>query len=137
MIEFHSVNINYILPFTKNFLTDFLLSISRLEGKSVSTLKYIFTSDEYLLHINKEFLNHNYLTDVITFDSSDYFGIKGEVFISIEYVKANYLRYSLSYKKELLRCIVHGMLHLFGYNDDTAQNRIIMRNMENHYLGLI
>ncbi len=111
--------------------------LANLEGKSISNLEYIFTSNSYLLDINKQFLNHDYLTDVITFDNSTHFGVEGEVFISIEYIKANYLRFSLSFKRELLRCIIHGLLHMIGYNDHSFQERSIMRNKENHYLGLI
>lgn len=137
MIGFSFVDIKFSLPCNNKGLSDFLISLAKLEGRNISNLEYIFTSDNYLLEINKQFLNHNYYTDVITFDSSNHFGIKGEIYISIDYIKSNYMKYSLSFKRELTRCIIHGLLHLLGYDDDTALNKFKMRNKENHYLGLI
>jgi rRNA maturation RNase YbeY len=137
LIEFHFVDIDSYLPLNSEKTINFLLSIGEFEGRIISDIKYIFTSDNYLLQINKQFLNHNYLTDVITFDNSNPFGLRGEIYISLEYVKQNYLRYSLSYKRELNRCIIHGLLHMIGYNDDSPINRLEMRKKENHYLGLI
>jgi probable rRNA maturation factor len=105
------------------------------EKKSLGQLTYIFCSDEYLLQINKEYLQHNYYTDIITFDLSDTNNqVNGEVYISIDRVKENAKTFQTSFQQELLRVIFHGALHLCGYKDKSKQEEISMRKAEDKYL---
>lgn len=100
-------------------------------------MNYIFCSDNDLLKINKAYLNHNYFTDIITFNLSDNKEIiQGEAYISIDRVMANAKRMKISFKNELLRVIFHGSLHLCGYNDKTNIEAGTMREKEDYYLSI-
>ncbi len=104
-------------------------------GKSPGDINIIFTSGENLLELNREFLKHNYYTDVITFsDNSDDF-INGEIYISIDDVKMNSIKYREKKYDEVLRVIIHGVLHLCGHDDSTEELRNIMRMEENKWLN--
>ena len=104
-------------------------------GKSPGDINIIFTSGEKLLSLNREFLKHNYYTDVITFsDNKDEF-INGEIFISIDDVKMNSIKYREKLSDEVFRVIIHGALHLCGYDDSTDRLRDIMRMEENKWLN--
>ena len=117
-------------------LKAFLKTIIKLENKKAKSLNFIFCSDKYLLQINKAFLNHNYFTDIITFDLSDSKKeISGEIYISVDRVKDNARIYNTSIKKEVHRVIFHGVLHLCGYGDKTKPQKKTMTNRENHYLA--
>jgi len=104
------------------------------ENKSLGDVNIIFCSDEYLLQMNIEHLNHDYFTDVITFDYSEYDSISGDLFISIDRVKENALEFNTIFNHELLRVIVHGVLHLLGYKDKSEEDILLMRSKENFYL---
>ena len=105
------------------------------ENKILVNLSYIFCSDEHLLNINKDFLKHDYYTDVITFDlSSSRNEIEGEVYLSIDRIKDNAKQLRISFKEELHRIIFHGALHLCGYKDKKKKDLFIMRSKENKYL---
>ncbi len=107
------------------------------EKKDLSFLNIIFCSDEYLLEINKKHLNRDYFTDVITFDfSGDKKNIEGDVYISIDRVLDNAKKYNEKKERELIRTIIHGVLHLFGYKDKTKKEKEIMTSKENKYLSL-
>ncbi len=107
------------------------------EKKDLSFLNLIFCSDEYLLEINKKHLNHDYFTDVITFDfSEDNKNIEGDVYISVDRVADNAIKYKQEKDSELIRAIIHGTLHLFGYKDKTKKEKEIMTSKENKYLSL-
>ena len=106
------------------------------EGKSFVSLDYIFCSDEYLLEINQNFLNHDDLTDIITFDLSDNKeNLKGEIYISVERVLDNSLLFNSTFRDELARVVFHGALHLCGYKDKSKEEQVEIRGKENIYLG--
>lgn len=105
------------------------------QKKKLGNLSYVFCSDEHLLGINKDFLKHDFYTDVITFDLSvSKNGIDGEVYLSIDRIKDNAKQLGVSFKEELHRVIFHGALHLCGYKDKTKEDIIKMRRMEDKYI---
>ena len=114
----------------------FITSIFKNEKTLVKDLNIIFCSDEFLLNINREYLQHDYLTDIITFEiSNDDNGITAEIYISIESVKKNAADYQSTMKNELHRVIFHGVLHLCGYKDKTKKDIVLMRSKEDNYLN--
>ena len=106
------------------------------ENRTLGEVNYIFCSDEYLLNINKQYLNHDYYTDVISFDYSEDGIISGDIFISVDTVKDNANEYEVEFKKELARVMVHGVLHFIGYKDKTEEDAKQMRQQEKQYLPL-
>ena len=105
------------------------------EGKSFVSLDYIFCSDEYLLEINQNFLSHDDLTDIITFDLSDNKEkLKGEIYISVERVLDNSLLFNSTFRDELARVVFHGALHLCGYKDKSKKEQVEIRDKEDYYL---
>ena len=105
------------------------------ELRAFGDITIILCSDKYLLDINIEYLKHNYFTDIITFNYVEGNTVSGDLFISIEGVKENSVEFNTSWKKELYRVIFHGLLHLIGYNDKTAEEKKKMREKEDLYLG--
>jgi rRNA maturation RNase YbeY len=113
-----------------------LKKVAKKEGYSIVGLNYIFCSDEYLLQINKDFLEHDYYTDIITFDQSEVKGkIEGDIFISIDRVKDNAKTVGSTFTQELHRVLAHGLLHLTGYKDKTPKDAKKMRAKEEEALG--
>jgi len=100
------------------------------EGKVPGSISYLFCTDKYLLKINRQFLKHDFYTDIITFDYSEKNKIEGEIFISIDRVKENAQSFKQAFEKELLRTIIHGVLHLCGYKDKTQADKKTMRMKE-------
>lgn len=100
-------------------------------GCVTGELTYIFCNDEYLRNINSKFLTHDYYTDIVTFDYCEDKVISGDLFISIDRVKENSALFMVSLNDELLRVIVHGLLHLLGYKDSSDNEKEVMRRMEN------
>ena len=118
-------------------LKSFIEFLFNSEKKELLSLTYIFCSDDQLLKINQDFLKHDFYTDIITFDmSSSGANMEGEIYISVDRVKDNSLLYITEYNNELHRVIFHGALHLCGYKDKTAQQKILMRKLEDKYLDL-
>jgi rRNA maturation RNase YbeY len=118
-------------------LKDFLPLIFKKERKQLAEIQYIFCSDDYLLGINKQYLDHDYYTDIITFDLSEPGEpINAEIYISVDRVRDNARSFGTSLKKELHRVIFHGALHLCGYRDKKQQEEQLMRKMEDQYLAL-
>jgi len=106
------------------------------EGRKVGNLNYIFCNDDRILEVNKEFLGHDYYTDIITFDYSEPGLVSGDMFISLETVETNSFKFHTSYDKELMRVIIHGVLHLCGINDKGPGERAIMEAAENRALDM-
>jgi len=107
------------------------------EEKISGGLNFIITNDENLKRINIEFLSHNYYTDVITFNYNKENVVNGEIYISLERVLENSISYNVSLNKELIRVIIHGVLHLVGYDDSTKEERKGMRKLEDFWLNSI
>jgi len=118
-------------------LKSFIASLFKKEKKRLEDIHYVFCSDDYLLEINRQHLQHDYYTDIITFGLSDAGQpIKAEVYISIDRVKDNARQFKIPIKEELHRVIFHGALHLCGYKDKRVKDQALMREMEDKYLGL-
>lgn len=99
-------------------------------GKKTGSISYIFCSDEYILDINKQYLNHDYYTDIITFDYTEAELVSGDVFISLDTVKSNAELYNQNFEKELYRVIIHGILHLCGQKDKSEKDKAEMTRKE-------
>jgi rRNA maturation RNase YbeY len=118
-------------------LKQFIVKLFRQEKKPLAELSYIFCSDQYLLDINRQFLQHDFYTDIITFPLSDPGQpISGEIYISVDRVRDNAREFGSSIRQELLRVIFHGALHLCGYKDKSLRDEKLMRKMEDKYLAL-
>ena len=107
------------------------------ESREVGDITFVFCDDNYLLKINKEFLDHDTYTDIITFDYSVGNEIISEIYVSIDRVEENAKKYKQTFENEIHRVMIHGVLHLCGYNDKLAEEKQIMRDKENHYLSLL
>lgn len=135
LVSFHSEQTDYSVS-NESQIADWLVSVCQKEGKSLSELSIIFCSDDYLLEVNQKHLNHNYYTDIITFDYSEENAISGDLFISIDRVRENAQVLSVNLIDELHRIIVHGTLHLLGYDDKTSAAKMEMTSKEDFYLSL-
>jgi probable rRNA maturation factor len=113
-----------------------LMKVISEEDKVSGDLNFIITDDVSLKKINKQFLQHNYFTDVISFDNSTGNEVSGEVYISFDTVKINAINYNVSLRQEILRVMVHGVLHLCGYNDSTEKERSQMKMKEEYWLNV-
>jgi probable rRNA maturation factor len=133
-INFFTEDITYTLKnkrLTKSWITNAITT----EGYELAELNFILCSDDYLLRINQDFLQHDYYTDVITFDNAEVLKtIQGDIFISIDRIKENAKAHRVSTEHELLRIMIHGTLHLLGYKDKTKKAKAVMTEKENHYL---
>ncbi|MCK9327311.1 MAG: rRNA maturation RNase YbeY [Bacteroidales bacterium] len=118
-------------------IKELVRTVVEREGGITGDLSIVFCSDQFLLGINKTFLNRDYLTDVISFDYREDDRISGDILISVERVKENAGIYQVTFPDEMRRIIIHGVLHLVGYEDDTKENRDNMTAKENLYLGIV
>jgi probable rRNA maturation factor len=135
-IHFHYLHQRFSLA-DRSILKEFILKLFKKEKKRLVSLNYVFCSDAYLLRVNRQFLRHDFYTDIISFELSDPGQpINAEVYISIERVRDNAEDFNTSFKRELHRVIFHGALHLCGYGDKRPKETRIMRKMEEKYLGL-
>lgn len=114
-----------------------LEQIASLHGMEVGRLAYNFLDDEALLLINRQFVNHDYYTDIITFDYSRHPRVSGEIYISLDTVRTNAQKFKTPYQKELMRVIAHGLLHLCGIDDKGPGEREIMEQHEDEALSLL
>lgn len=123
--------------FTKKRLNSkWLKAVAENEDKKIGDISVIFCSDSYLLDINKRFLQHDYYTDIITFDYCEGKILSGDLFISVDSVRANSEYYKTDFEEELNRVIVHGVLHLIGFDDHKDDDIKMMRSKENNCLDL-
>lgn len=121
-----TVNTDY-----KTWLEDIILS----EDKKLGEINYIFCDDEYLLKVNQDYLQHDYYTDIITFDYVKGRTISGEIFVSLQRISDNASTLSKDYEEELRRVLAHGVLHLSGYKDKSEEEQQLMRSKEDFYLA--
>jgi probable rRNA maturation factor len=132
-VSFHFEDVPNKLP-DLLVMTAWVLSVGESEDQPIREIHFIFCSDEYLLTINREHLQHDYYTDVITFPHADGPPLQGDIFISIERVEDNARQLGLPFWHELGRVMVHGVLHLAGYGDKNPEAEAEMRERENFYL---
>ncbi|WP_425389674.1 rRNA maturation RNase YbeY [Ekhidna sp.] len=136
-IHYFSEDIDFSLS-NSSEQSDWISSIIINHNYDLQELNYIFCSDEYLLAINKEHLDHDYYTDIITFDNSDKAGvIESDIFISVDRVKENASNQNTTFKEELNRVMIHGVLHLLGFGDKSEEEKKVMREKEDACLSLL
>lgn len=134
MIQFFIEDVDFKVPQSRK-TKSWLQSIIKAEGFSLNQLNYIFCSDEYLLNVNRQYLDHDFYTDIITFDNSEEETVvEGDIFISIDRVKDNAQELNKSFEDELRRVLAHGILHLVGYDDKEDEQAQEMRAKEDFYL---
>ena len=133
-----TIQFNFLEPISlaeRTRLKQFIILLFKREKAPLAEIQYIFCSDQYLLAINRQFLQHDYYTDIITFDLSEPGQpINAEIYISVDRVRENAREFKSSVKRELHRVIFHGALHLVGYSDKGREAEIRMRKMEEKYL---
>ena len=120
----------------RRFNNQWLRMVAESEVCRRGALGIIFCSDRYILDINQKYLQHDYFTDIITFDYREGIVLSGDLFISVDSVRENALEYGTTFEDELNRVMVHGVLHLAGYDDHTEEEQRIMRQKENYYLQM-
>lgn len=136
-ITFHLADIvAHPFPGNENQYIEWLSAVVKSEHKTISSLTYIFCSDDYLLDINIKYLGHDYYTDIITFPYKEVSDLESDMYISIDRVKENAEEYNEIFETELRRVMVHGLLHLLGYGDKTDIEIQTMRQKEEEYLRL-
>ncbi len=136
MIKFFIEDIDFVVSKPQN-TKKILSTICKSNGYEKFSLNYIFCNDDYLLEINKQYLDHDYYTDIITFDNSEDENIlESDIYISIDRVTENAKNFEASFELELRRVMVHGLLHLLGYDDTTDALKAKMRLKEDEYLQL-
>jgi rRNA maturation RNase YbeY len=136
-IQFHTADLGITLP-GKTILKTLLSDLFRKEGKQLAGLSIVFCSDEYLLELNRQFLQHDYYTDILTFLMSERGApVEGELYISIDRVRDNARALGVPAMHELRRVILHGALHLCGYKDKLKKDQALIRQKEDRYLQLL
>jgi len=121
---------------SKKEITQWIKTVADTYNKKPGEIAYIFCNDDKILKINKEYLQHDYYTDIITFDYTEKNKISGDIFISLDTVRSNADKFGVSLESELFRVIIHGILHLCGINDKSPEERAVMENAENEALKL-
>jgi len=133
------ISFNYENDFELNNeeqLSNWISRVIASEEKKEGEISYIFCDDDYLLNLNKQYLNHDTLTDIISFDYSMGNEIHGDIFISTERVKDNATDFKVSFEEELMRVMVHGVLHYCGYKDKTEEDEALMRSKEDEKIKM-
>jgi len=134
-ISFEKEDIKFSLKNSHKIIS-WINKVVGIEEYSLGNICYIFCSDKYLHNINFTYLNHDTFTDIITFNYNENKIISGDIFISIERVKENAHHFKVDFDKELKRVMIHGVLHLLGYNDKLKEDITIMRSKEDYYINL-
>ena len=136
-VNYFNEDITFDLPHAPS-ITEWVQHIITLESQTPGELNFIFCSDEYLLQLNRQYLSHDYYTDIITFDHEEETDdISGDIFISIDRVRENAQERNLSFTQELHRVMIHGILHLLGYKDKTTSDQLRMRSKEDASISLL
>ena len=136
MINFATEDLKFNLK-NKLKIKDWIKNVVQSHDKVLADINIVFTSDNYLYKMNLEYLNHDYYTDIITFNYNVEDKISGDLFISIDRVKENALKYDVSFYNELLRVVIHGILHLLGFDDKTPDQQKLMRQKEDEMLSML
>lgn len=137
MIDVYFEDVSENPELTADFYEAWLSEVVAVENKKLGDITLIFCSDDYLLKVNQEYLEHDYYTDIITFDYSEDDFLSGDLFISFDRVKENAGINNVSFFNELNRVVVHGVLHLCGYKDKSEEEEKLMREKENEMLDLL
>lgn len=135
MISYYFEDTDFVFR-EKNLNGRWLRMVAESEVRRLGNVSIIFCSDNYILDVNQRYLGHDYFTDIITFDYCEGDRLSGDLFISVDSVRENALEYGTEFKDELNRVIVHGILHLIGYDDHTEDEVKTMREKENYYLDI-
>lgn len=135
MIYFHLEEVEFQIG-NEEILQEWLTGVIVTEQKELEEINYIFCSDEYLLKVNQDYLDHDYYTDIITFPYR-YQPIKSDIFISVDRVIDNAQKHDSTTSQELHRVMVHGLLHMLGYDDHSDEDVKQMRQKEDHYLAIL
>lgn len=136
-IHFFEEDISFHLE-EPNKIINWIQQIINQHQQSLEEINYIFCSDSYLLNINQEYLNHDTYTDIVTFNNSEESNkIESDIFISIDRIKENANSYNKSFEHELYRVMIHGVLHLLGFDDKTEEEKLVMREKEEACLSLL
>ncbi len=135
MVSFYFEDIKFVFR-QKTLTRKWLKLVAESEICRIGDISVIFCSDNYILDINQKYLGHDYFTDIITFDYREGDRLSGDLFISVDSVRENSIEFCTSFNDELNRVIVHGLLHIIGYDDHTDEDIKVMRSKENYYLSL-
>ncbi|MDR2233102.1 MAG: rRNA maturation RNase YbeY [Tannerella sp.] len=134
-ITYITENVTLPRKFGRRLHTRWIHQIAQNHGKKVNAITFIFCNDERILEINRQYLKHDYYTDIITFDDSEGDKLSGDILISLDTVKSNSIKFRTEYEEELSRVIIHGILHLCGFADNTSIEKKKMRNKEDEALN--
>ena len=135
MISYYFEDTDFMFR-SKTLNNRWLKLVAESEIRRIGDISIIFCSDNYILDVNQKYLQHDYLSDIITFDYCEGDRLSGDLFISVDSVRENSIEYGTDFSDELNRVIVHGLLHLIGYDDHSDEDIAQMRNKENYYLSL-
>ncbi|MEI7509009.1 MAG: rRNA maturation RNase YbeY [Flavobacterium sp.] len=133
------ISFNYELDFkldNEAASSSWISLVIRSESKKEGDINYIFCDDDYILEINKQYLNHDYYTDIISFDYSVGNELHGDIFVSIERIRENATDFNVTFDEELKRVIIHGLLHYCGYKDKTSEEEVLMRLKEDEKIAM-
>lgn len=121
---------------TPSKYTNWIIKVLESRGLTPGELQFVYTSDEELLEMNRKYLGHDYYTDILTFQNDIEEGVSGDIFISVDRVRENATTYKVRFEEELARVMIHGVLHLIGYGDQTEEDKELMRKEESACLQM-
>lgn len=135
-ISYTNIDVRF-LPSNRLSLKRWFKTLATQWDYELGTIAFGFCSDDYILKANKKYLDHDYYTDIITFDYSEGKLLNGDLLISIDTVRSNSIKYNIPFSEELHRVMIHGILHLMGFNDTTDSEKVIMRQKEDESLNIL